>query len=300
MINRKIIYFPYINLNPSDPWYKSAILYWDKISILTHEFNKNSIPFEGETKNLFVDHGLIEPLYVRNHLDDHLVVNFIEYVSKFTTKDAAVRCYQGKFSELLVERLKEKGLLVEDGYDYLVEGKTARLYLSLVATKKALLSEYDLYTDDIANYQFLNFGKPINLSKKIVRKDEYVSAVLEEILPVPRDNVSLQDVLEFKNKYQDEYLDFRNFVEKKFESLKDISVMHDDDFLKMKKELREGISDTVMIPLEKEFSKIKKVSIPIIDFYLKFPVLSILNAISEDKKSKSRMLYLGLVEANLS
>jgi len=300
MINKDVVYFPYINLNPNNDWYKSACLYWESIKILTPQFNAS--PFEGITKKLHErERPFVQPLYIGGRLDDEILDQFIDYVSDLKTHDGYLKCYHGKFASELFEMLQALGLAYEGKNFQYVEGKTAKLYLSLVAYQRSVHEKYDLYTDDLQSLDFLNYGSPIQVTKKIVRKDEYVAGCLESVLPVPRATVTLDEIMDFKNTYYNEFDQYRSYIERKFRILGDVENLTDERFENLRKEITEYTNDSIRSIMVKEFSKIKTLTLGFIDIAGGNSAGKILKAADTflDNTQNNRYQYLGLVEAKL-
>lgn len=313
MIRKEVIYFPYINLQPNNNWYKSALLYWNGIRVLTPA---SIVPLEGETKALN-DHEdkPLTPLWISGELKKKITPDFIKYAAAIKNHAPPINCYPGKFDDAALEELVRLKLAVKkieknpfgETEFYAIEGNTARLYLSMVAYEQAELHNFDLYTDDPDTLAFINWGKPLEFSNAISRHDNYTTACLNDCLPVPRDDVPFEKILEFKEKHIDKFIEFRNFVEGKFYNFQDLDNLGDDKFIKIRSEIKESINENIRSLMIKELGSVRTLSLGIVDIST-VGAADVINLAGKILKLSDAMIgapkvtqyqYLALVDAHL-
>lgn len=231
MINRKVLYYPTI-LVPSR-WLKWGIFYWDTVSsIVPYGWDRNPILIGPRSRKSFNDMKYLreemefEPtrpdrLIRRRQAVQNLKNEFFDIVrsSEFESsinknwrENSRGRIHRDKLSNEIIEFLRRRGLAdIQRGDSkwFLVEEKTSLLYMALLAKHLADMdihftvpsTDRDEYEDAIYISNDKNHGFP-SLSLKF-----------QSILPVPRDDVSMKDILRFKRKRKDELLALREVID---------------------------------------------------------------------------------------
>jgi hypothetical protein len=117
------------------------------------------------------------------------------------------RVHKQKMYDDIIRMLERKKLAILDESNpewYFMEGNTSMLYMALLA--KYLANEdtdYTVISTDWKQYESLVFNES-NEQKGFVA----ASARFNDILPVPRENVKIEEILKFKNKRRYELLAF--------------------------------------------------------------------------------------------
>lgn len=234
MSERKILYYPTI-LVPLR-WLKWAILYWDKVSsIVPHDWknelllkysrNKESYKvmkfLEGEGEFEFTrpdslfhqtrDWGTVKAF--KTELKE--IVNSPQFQSKINKnwrKNPIWRIHWDKISNRIYEFLREKELAEEDKQNnnwILVEENASLIYMALLAKYLADVNlDYTIPGTDWQEYETMIYE-----SSDINNGFPSLNAKFLDVLPVPRDDASINDILKFKKKRKDELLHFREVMD---------------------------------------------------------------------------------------
>jgi hypothetical protein len=223
-VKQAILYYPTISV-PSNRWLRQAILYWDEIgSIVPQRYDETElIPYTPDIQYL-KDEGEFRPFRtdlitrrgreIVQNLESELVDTilsdeFQSLLPPHSQRRITARIHKDKVSREVFAFLNDAGLANErkDDWDwYYFERRTALLYM-------AILAKYLAYEDKKAStvsgtnlrlYQHLNFHAKSNSNSF-----HGLSAKFLNILPVPREDNSLSDILDFKRKRRTELLHFR-------------------------------------------------------------------------------------------
>lgn len=231
---RVILYYPTISI-PNIDWLRRAIFYFDKVASIVPA----SIYFSGEIANTHIElppeieflqkEGVFEPIapdelvhrsdkagwttYINPFIDDFkTMVHDARFRARLNsnTEKRFVRVHRGKLNSELFSILSQEGLLQEhDETWYLVEETTALLYMSMLAQ---VLADTDLTRrvvpgTDRQEYQEL-------LYYALAPEKEYLRLGLHNVLPMPREDVSFDDILKFKEKRKAELIGYRATLDK--------------------------------------------------------------------------------------
>ena len=232
MIERKILYYPTI-LVPSR-WLRWAMLYWDKVSSIVPDGWEDKTemvqPLHKEYYKTMVylwEKGLFEPTRPRDfwrkapRAGSVLEEEFKEIVSskKFQVRinknwqeNTMFRMHTDKASLRIFRFLHKAKLAKVDRQDpswYFVEENTSLLYLGLLAKRLADVDiDYTVPSTDWSEYETTIFGSDVEDRGFPSFKAKFI-----DVLPIPRDEVSIRDILRFKKKREDELLRFRRVVD---------------------------------------------------------------------------------------
>jgi hypothetical protein len=242
-LHRCILYYPTISI-PTGTWLRQSLLYWDEVgSIVPHSYsNKALIPYspdvqflknEGQFRAFIPDHCIFQQGY--NKVQD-LEQEFLEILrsSKFQKRlpppprrNLISKIHEDKISHGLSRTLEEEGLAKRVPNDYewwYFENNTALLYMAVLAKH---IADGDIHSTvtgtDISAYESLIFETMSDTDGVAC-----LATNLWNALPVPRDDVSLSDIIEFKHRRKDELLNFRQTLDdlqseiKKCESQADV------------------------------------------------------------------------------
>lgn len=234
-MKRNLLYYPAINI-PKTEWLKSALLYWDEVSsIVPSDDNGNLLiqldkdieylmdievfrPIRPETLILGRDNWeqledfqnefkeIVEGTKFQARLQRHSTV-FNSPVHPDKINDSTVsRIHSNKTSGGIFEFLENKGLARrEDGYEWMqFEPNVAFLYMSLLAKYLADIDkEHTSIGTDNEIYENFNFQKVYKTKGFPV-----ASLALKNVLPVPKNEVSIKQIIKFKEKRKDNLLNF--------------------------------------------------------------------------------------------
>lgn len=238
ILKRAILYYPSIGI-PSGTWLRKAILYWDEIaSIVPESYELRTVDPYSMDIDFLKKEGVYKPVRpgdlayhsfqavndFGNELSDIVLSNVYQ---EFLKRRQSVSIFQNKKANSRSKpRLinKEKGtdeifgFLIDAGLAnecqqdsdwYEVEGNTALLYMALLAKYLAnYAKQATTPSTDMPEYQRLCF-QPKNSESAIPA----LNLSFINLLPVPRDNISLDDILRFKRLRRDHLLQFRQIQE---------------------------------------------------------------------------------------
>jgi len=235
MSERKILYYPTI-LVPLG-WLKWTTLYSDKVSSIVPEGWDNKPSLEHwqhkesyKAMKYLKEMGEFEFTRPQSLFDQRRhwgkvnvfenefveIVNSPQFRSKINRnwrKYPEGRIHRDKISYGIYEFLRGKELAEKDTQDpnwYLVEENTSLLYMALLAK---YLADVDLdYTTPSTDWQ--EYETMVYESSDINNGFPSLNAKFLDVLPVPRDDVSIKDILKFKKKRKDELLHFREVIDR--------------------------------------------------------------------------------------
>lgn len=225
-IKQAVLYYPTISL-PSGKWLRQSLLYWDEIgSIVPKRYDDTELyPYTTDVQYL-KDEGEFRPfrpemIFKRdwntikdfeNELVD--IVLSDEFQSMLPPKDRrqfAAPVHQDKVCHEVFDFLQEAELAKrkDDDWDwYYFEDTTALLYMAVLA--KYLADEDSQFTvpgTNLQRYEHLNF-----LAKSRSKAFDGLTVSFFNILPVPRSDIALTDILDFKRRRRDQLLQFRQML----------------------------------------------------------------------------------------
>jgi hypothetical protein len=242
---RTILYYPTISV-PTGEWLRYAVLYWDEVSsIVPMEYDpkepKAIIDYSPDIR-LLESEGVFRPInpemLVRkqrweklkcfeNEIKDRIESQSFQrglppedirrrkqnYDYRLLEQGAdpiwlTFRIHHDKVSDLLLEFLEDEGLAIGE-YPWLYcERRTALLYMSVLAKYLADIdSDYTVPGTDNSRYQKMVFETDSE-------KDGFpgLSINMQNLIPVPREDVPFSKIIKFKQKRKDELIQFRLFL----------------------------------------------------------------------------------------
>ncbi|PZR02607.1 MAG: hypothetical protein DI539_27510, partial [Flavobacterium psychrophilum] len=242
-LKRTILYYPTINI-PSQDWLKNAVLYWDEVSsIVPHDWRHDkTISVSGDI-DLLQGEGLFRPIHpdqllqnrgswqaVHDMTDEFKSTVKSEHfksildrrrfslsrihnekISKSNLIGKGARLHLDKTNYEIAEFLKRKKLAIQNNDNwqwFLVESTTALLYMSLLAKYIAATDrQHTVVGTDLRIYEKLNFqqsqrGEGINV----------INCNFKGLIPSPARGTSMNDIVKFKRKRQDNLIAFRRFL----------------------------------------------------------------------------------------
>jgi hypothetical protein len=223
-LQRTVLYYPTI-LVPDSTWVRHAVLYWDQISSIVPERETDGLLKRPHMKLLHAE-GQYRPVHPRSLMrtqDRDIVIHDLksELKALLDRTDALqagqpnpasrkTLIHDEKFNHGILGMLKGKGLVTKSRENWhLVEAKAAAAYMAMLAKYLALTdTNVTVPSTDKVQYHSLTFDPPAGQSPNaclLVR--------LHDVLPVPRKDVSLKDILAFKRKRTDELMQLRKFID---------------------------------------------------------------------------------------
>lgn len=208
------IYFPYINV-PPDPWLLRMLLYWDRLNaIVPFEYHYEPERLEPKMRDM-VRAGLVQPIAPGMYLGgaNGFADPFLRYVERWK------RAYRNR-GELpqtrihaeklygLTQPLVEMGVAREiDGCWYSMPTPIANRFMAHLASALGQIDEID--AAPVTNRASL--GQSLQATGLIARRD----ALLELLFPMPSrsENLTLDDIVDFKVRHQPMAARFRERVQ---------------------------------------------------------------------------------------
>jgi len=240
-----ILYYPTIAV-PSGTWLKQALLYWDVIaSIVPTDWDGVPvINYTPEIQTLY-DREIFKPIrpesliredFTRLHNFEHELMELIEtpefqeLIQSQEQRTCRSKIHKNKVSEALFHFLLERGLvhpkLVDDRW-YLFDRMTANVYMAMLAQHLADLEyQHTLPGTDYGLYQNLIFRTQLPHEGLAG-----LSTRLHHVLPIPREDVSIQTVLDFRQERQQELRIFQQVIDDYQHELSQVSSQKDAEYV---------------------------------------------------------------------
>jgi len=269
-MTNKVLYFPYIRV-PENAWFTQVLLYWDQVgSIIPSEFVAHSNKLGNYMKEL-IQAELVKPVHPGDYI--HEIPNFEEAFLNLIENNPTIEKRKGnalengetfrihieKFSPLIFD-LCDMGLAKHAGYPwYEVESLTADLYMTYLASVlgKSINLQMEPITDRV-NSLTVYSKLPGNISSTANHLSSLRMGVLESILPVPAEGITVEELANFKKRHFDLLTRFRRYVES---SLIDIALISDvnlkDEKIRIfKEELEDQLNTIQALMHERKWPKI--------------------------------------------
>lgn len=238
-MNRTILYYPTIDI-PRSSWLKHALLYWDEVSsIVPSSYDEQFLYDLSPDIQYLIGEEQFRPIQPETLISgENNWEKFQEFQDEFRevvqnpnferfrnrnlyrtnnhrihqnkVEQKKGRIHRNKTSEGLFHFLEDLGLATREENDEWLkfEHNTALLYMSLLAKYLADIdSEQTTIGTDFIAYEKFNF-------KSTRRNDGFpvVSFDLNNILPTPNDNVSLEQIINFKRQRADNLRHFKRTI----------------------------------------------------------------------------------------
>jgi hypothetical protein len=233
LAKRTILYYPTIGL-PRNAWLGQALLYWDQVSsIVPHSYMYDwpadrfsqmlrQLEQEGEYRPIYSDALMYEHTNVSEQFAHELetILDSRAYMSRRRRSSSTVsyRLHHDKFISLKVYKILETRGLVRPNQDnerdtewISCEQTAARVYMALLARFFADMDQgYTVPgTDSLATEQLVDAAG----SETEGTQTSCCTMKLHNLLPTPRADVSLEEIIAFKRKRRDELLTFRKCLD---------------------------------------------------------------------------------------
>lgn len=220
----KVIYFPYIRV-PQNNWFVQVLLYWDQVgSIVPSDYAHNPEKLGSYMEEL-IKTGLVKPIIPGMYI--HKIPNFTEaFINLLETNNEIRNRYfsidKCEISLIHMEKLGdiarelcERGLAKVDKYPwYKVEKRTADLFMAYLASVLGKLEDLNMMptTDQLDSLYVFNNSLE-NISDLNISIQQLRGIILEEILPAPIGEITLEKLAKFKFRYSKLLCGFRNYIE---------------------------------------------------------------------------------------
>jgi hypothetical protein len=230
------LYFPYINV-PNNAWMLRTLLYWEKLhSIVPVEYSFYEDP-NGRFMHDLVQHGLIEPLFPREHLYQipNFGSTFLEYIRPIhqaADQGAQNEAMNRKTARIHVEKLDALGDelidmgLAKRGEDfwYYTPPWLAAHFMTFYSIALGQLKSVDAspLTDNDECFRIACGSRPAG--RLIAAEDARVTLV-DEMLPAPV-YADMKAIVEFKKSHGAQLHEFRRRIEK---AVADVVAQPDDE-----------------------------------------------------------------------
>jgi len=214
------LYFPYISV-PNNKWTIKTLLYWDKLSsIVPMEFIDNPEQLNPFMQAL-VQEELVEQILPSHHLHkiedfDSCFINLIQKnIEKYRNpKNFTSRIHSEKLSapaQVHAEKmgdipdfLVQEGIATQSKYGwYSMDKRVANLFMAYVASCLGAIDEINASAvTNSAMYSSMlgNLNRPYK-KDNIIHHSKTRDVILRHLLPVPDEDVTLDQILRFKSDY---------------------------------------------------------------------------------------------------
>jgi Family of unknown function (DUF6236) len=268
----KALYYPHIRL-PDNAWLRRAILYWDQVSPIVPYELTDAIPAEHVSRLLEAE-GLARWIRPEDALGgrayEDVITEFRDLVSSESylaslgpaaSRTFRTRIYKDKLTYGLAEDLEELQLAKEaDDFGWLdFETRTGALYMGYLAAALAHSFHLEPLTDRKSSEEGLLYSQ----LERRGGDEHFTSFILEGLIPAPRADVGVAEIVRFRQRNEEELLRFRRSVRSIFESIQGAKNEHEaareldsikDDVreqsLVLTRKLRESRVETVYSTLE--------------------------------------------------
>lgn len=233
---RCILYYPTISI-PTGKWLRQSLLYWDEVGSIVPQRYEDDTPLLAYSPDIqyLKTEGVFRPFRPDESLFRQGYDKPYEFEEEFKAilaspafqrlipprqdRTLSSKIHRDKISENLFYFLNREGLAKQDENDYMwfqFESNTALLYMAVLAKH---IADEDIDSTvpgtDLPVYE--------NLVFQTMSESEGIACLATgfwNFLPVPREDVSLSTILEFKRKRRNELLNFRQLLDEFQESLK--------------------------------------------------------------------------------
>lgn len=225
----KALYYPYINV-PESNWIIQQLLYLEELgSIVPYEYIREPEKLSPYMRDL-VSSGLVKQIFPAEYMEygyeSPFENSFIELIrndndisqiiDKKEEPKRYIKIHIEKFGYGWQEKLKDFNLLKEAEYPwYLVEEKTGQYLMSYVAA--VICSDNQLQMTPITNrLEYLSLFTNQNEVRHHLTDEQII---LDNIMPVPSKNISVAELVKFKEDNLEPLNRFRDTISSKIKEL---------------------------------------------------------------------------------
>jgi hypothetical protein len=232
----KALYYPHIRL-PDNAWLRRAILYWDQVSPIVPYELTDAIPAHHVSRMLEAE-GLTRWIRPEEALEgreyEDVITEFRDLVSSeryranlgpAASRTYGARIYKDKLTYGLVEDLEHLELAKEaDDFGWLdFETRTGALYMGYLAAALARTFHLEPLTDQKSSEEGLLYSQ----LEQHDGDQRFTNFILEGLIPAPRADVSVAEIVRFRERNEEELLRFRRSVRGIFESVREVPNEHE-------------------------------------------------------------------------
>ena len=247
-MSRTILYYPNINI-PNNEWLKKTILFWNHISSIVpdREYYQHCIVDKQNDMRYLIENEIYRPVFPSmlfesnkyNDFNDDLEKAIKEHIGqhnneqsesygrkqrrpvhrkKLAFPELASKVHYKKFDNQIFEYLLEQELIVDYGDEWVsMDEKLATIYMSRIAKYLSNLSPTaTVVGTDKNKYLYYAYSRTYKSKNNLA-----FNVCFQNALPEPSPDVSIKDIVKFKQKralelieFQHELLQFENQLAK--------------------------------------------------------------------------------------
>lgn len=279
-----MLYYPTIKIKDG-AWLRNAILYWDKVASIVPGGDYDEL--NSAEVNYLARVGLYEPIYPaelqRNEILCEKFCNEIKnninsrndvscrgaisrvHVDKMSMKD---KVHINKTPEMILDYLLDAGIAKRDcdGPWINMKEQDADIYMATLAKYLAKTHGNTEIGTDCYNEFYYPYKK--TKGRRTIEKQMYIDIAIQNILPVPTEDVAIEELIDFRNEYHHELKCFRRRLDEFKWSLnqcEDINSIQERTLM-LKKQISEDMMEIEELMEERRIQKKKnavKTLIPI-------------------------------------
>lgn len=236
------LYYPYINV-PTTKWLVETLLYWDKLSsIVPYEFTTDKSKLSQRMQEL-TSAGLVEQILPLNYFSklESFEKNFLDIAEIWIriNKNANFDTTKIHIEKLgsLRDELINLGIATNYNYPWIeMPSPLANYFMSCLATELGKLPEINATPlTNISDNKIILDNNDINL----IRND-----ILTDIMPIPNGKITIDSILNFKNKHGHLTEKFRDRIEEECMNITSIDLKYREEKIHLvKKNLNDEINE---------------------------------------------------------
>lgn len=231
------IYFPYIEV-PNSSWLVKTLLYWNKFSTIVPNSEVNNFL---NSSNIMKDLNGSELLNMINPAEFSSTNNmkiffkdFLIYAAKWKKNNPN---YKGRYSEVHIEKIgyifddliKEK--IIFQGRNsawYKMPMILSNVFMNGLATSLGSLTE--ISAEPVTDILYKNKVKLETVSRKYNMRF-WQNKLLEDVLPVPKGETTIDEIMSFREKYHAQTIKFRDIINENAKALSEIKTDNFDELI---------------------------------------------------------------------
>jgi len=218
-----VLYYPTINI-PDSQWLRQAVMYYDNVSSIVPKNLWNIYPISPEIR-LLKDNGIFQEINPRDLMIQYEALHDFEgdlkaiidsqefqWALRSEQKMLDSRVHIEKVAIPIFNYLQKRELAREDPVRsdwYLFERKTALIFMSVLAAGLANIKDSTIPSTDNRTYHDLLFMK-----KKQSMGFKCSQLIFNHVLPVPKNTVPIEKILQFRNNHAIELINLRRNIDK--------------------------------------------------------------------------------------
>jgi hypothetical protein len=224
-MKRILLYYPATNI-PDGAWVRNSLLYTDKVSsIFPYDLRSDHVT---DLTKLLYEEELYHPIYISNVLNsyypqyENFENTFIETIESgafkkiktdsllyYSENTSDYEMFKNKFTGKIVQYLSDKQLLEDRPWgEVAVEKNAAAIYLGMLADYLARINNENLIIPSTDEQEFEKLTYQIADNKVLTHRIQ-----LDKCLPTLSPNVTIKDIVKFKNKRKQELQQFREVLD---------------------------------------------------------------------------------------